>query len=132
MGTYNPAMQKANFVGPRVEHETIGRILKRTAKLDGLSATLVTFGPGASVEEDAVHSGYFPAGVDKCPLSHVAYVLEGAIKIQQADGSEEIFRAGDVMLLPPDHLAWTVGEEKCVFVEFSRGAEDYYGETHHA
>jgi hypothetical protein len=30
------------------------------------------------------------------------------------------------MLLPPGHDAWTVGDEPCVFVEFSRG-NDYYG-----
>lgn len=127
MGDYNSAMQKANFVSRQVETEDIGRIMKRTARLDGVKVTLVTFGPGASVQEDAVDSGYFPEGVHSCPLAHVAYVLEGAIKIRQSDGSEETFRAGDVMLLPPDHLAWTVGNEKCVFVEFSRGADDYYG-----
>ncbi|MGH9023212.1 MAG: hypothetical protein ACRDV9_08950 [Acidimicrobiia bacterium] len=89
MGDYNPAMQKANFSGPGVEVEEIGRIAKHTAKLDGMKATLVTFGPGASVTEDAVESGYFPEGVEMCPLSHVAYVLEGALKIRQSDGSEE-------------------------------------------
>jgi hypothetical protein len=31
------------------------------------------------------------------------------------------------MLLPPDHDAWGVGGERCVFVEFSRG-NDYYAE----
>lgn len=126
MSTYNLAMQKANFFNDGAEVEKIGRIVKRTAKLDGLSATLVTFGRGASVAEDAVASGYFPAGVSACPLSHVAYILEGAIRIRQNDGSEEIFRAGDLMLLPPDHEAWTVGDQDCVFIEFSRGAEDYY------
>jgi hypothetical protein len=29
------------------------------------------------------------------------------------------------MLLPPGHDAWTVGEQACTFVEFSRG-NDYY------
>jgi len=29
------------------------------------------------------------------------------------------------MLLPPGHDAWTVGDEACTFVEFSRG-NDYY------
>jgi hypothetical protein len=28
-------------------------------------------------------------------------------------------------MLPPGHDAWTVGDEPCVFVEFSRG-NDYY------
>jgi hypothetical protein len=29
------------------------------------------------------------------------------------------------MMLPPGHDAWCVGEEPCIFVEFSRGG-DYY------
>jgi hypothetical protein len=41
------------------------------------------------------------------------------------DGSEDVFAGGDVMLLPPGHDAWTVGDEACTFVEFSRGG-DYY------
>jgi hypothetical protein len=41
------------------------------------------------------------------------------------DGSESDFSAGDVMMLPPGHDAWTVGDEACVFVEFS-GGNDYY------
>jgi hypothetical protein len=28
-------------------------------------------------------------------------------------------------MLPPGHDAWTVGDEPCVFVEFSKGI-DYY------
>jgi uncharacterized cupin superfamily protein len=55
----------------------------------------------------------------------VALVISGALGVQMADGSEEVFSAGDVMLLPPGHDAWTVGEEACTFVEFSRG-NDYY------
>jgi len=31
------------------------------------------------------------------------------------------------MLLPPGHDAWAVGEQPCVFVEFSRG-NDHYAE----
>ena len=33
----------------------------------------------------------------------------------------------DVMLLPPGHDAWSVGDDAAVFVEFSRG-NDYYDE----
>jgi len=44
------------------------------------------------------------------------------------DGSEEVFGPNDVMMLPPGHDAWTVGDVPCVFVEFSEG-NDYY-ESH--
>jgi uncharacterized cupin superfamily protein len=52
-------------------------------------------------------------------------VLSGTLAVQMADGSREEFSAGDVMMLPPGHDAWSVGDEACRFVEFSRG-NDYY------
>jgi hypothetical protein len=45
------------------------------------------------------------------------------------DGSQQDFSRNDVMLLPPGHDAWSVGNEPCVFVEFSRG-NDYYAGDH--
>ena len=62
-----------------------------------------------------------------CELPHVAYVIAGSLGVRMRDGSEERFDAGDVMLLPPGHEAWTVGDEACVFVQFSRGADYYAG-----
>lgn len=41
-------------------------------------------------------------------------------------GSVDEFTAGDVMLLPPGHADWCVGDVDCTFVEFSQG-NDYYG-----
>lgn len=122
---YNPSMQKANFDSPSNEYIPIGRIYKKVAHLDGVDATLVTFPKGASVAEDAVKTGYL-GDLDKCPLAHIGYILRGSLRVRQSDGSEEQFDAGDVMMLPPGHDAWTVGDEDCVFVEFSRGSEDYY------
>ena len=52
-------------------------------------------------------------------------VIDGRLAVQMADGSSEEFVAGDVMLLPPGHDAWSVGEQACRFVEFSRG-NDYF------
>lgn len=122
---FNPTMQKADFVGPDVEHVQIGRIFKKVAHLDGVDATLVTFPKGASVAEDAVKTGYL-GDLHNCPLAHIGYIIRGSLRVRQEDGSEEQFDAGEVMMLPPGHDAWTVGDEDCVFVEFSRGSEDYY------
>lgn len=124
MGTYNPRMQKASFKDDDVEVVSIGRISKRVANLDGLSVTLVKFGKGASVAEDAVATGLIDT--ELCELAHVGYVLRGALGVRQRDGSEQVFKAGDIMLLPPGDEVWTVGDEDCTFVEFSRGSDDYY------
>lgn len=119
MSTYNTAMQKAYLAG--VDSDVHGLIAKRTVELDGVAVTQVTFGVGARWSNDL--KSY--AGTDLCELPHVAYVVSGELAVRMADGTEDTFPAGHVMLLPPGHDAWTVGDEPCVFIEFSRG-NDYY------
>ncbi|HVN11727.1 MAG TPA: hypothetical protein VMT69_06520 [Kineosporiaceae bacterium] len=119
MPTYNPTLQRAHLAD--VAPDVHGRISKRTAQLDGVSVTEVTFGVGARWSEDL--KAY--AGTASCALPHVALVLGGTLRVALDDGSTQDFSTGDVMLLPPGHDAWTVGEEPARFVEFSRG-NDYY------
>jgi hypothetical protein len=119
MPTYNPSMQKVRLAD--LTSDVHGLISKRSAELDGVTVTGVTFGPGAKWSNDL--KPY--AGTSLCELPHVALVTGGTLGVRMADGSAEEFSAGDVMLLPPGHDAWTVGTEPCTFVEFSRG-NDYY------
>lgn len=119
MSNYHPAMQKARLAD--IASDVHGLISKRTAELNGVSVTQVTFDKGARWSEDLKEY----AGTDLCELPHVAVITNGALGVRMTDGSEEVFSAGDVMLLPPGHDAWTVGDEACTFIEFSRGA-DYY------
>lgn len=119
MGSYHPAMQKARLAD--IESDAHGLIAKRTAELEGVSVTEVTFEPGAKWSADLKPH----AGTELCELSHVALVTAGTLAVRMADGSSEQFSAGEVMLLPPGHDAWTVGTQACTFVEFSRG-NDYY------
>jgi ethanolamine utilization protein EutQ (cupin superfamily) len=111
--------QKANL--DAIEPDVHGRISKASAALEGVTVTRVTFGPGARWSADL--KDY--AGTESCELPHVAVVLQGRLHVRMDDGSEEEFGANDVMMLPPGHDAWSVGDEACVFVEFSRG-NDYY------
>jgi hypothetical protein len=120
MSTYNPAMQKARLTD--VQADMHGLISKKTAELDGVAVTEVTFQAGAKWSNDLKPF----AGTDLCELPHVALVTGGTLRVVLSDGSQEDFSAGDVMLLPPGHDAWTVGDTACTFVEFSRG-NDYYG-----
>jgi hypothetical protein len=119
MPAYNPAMQKASL--DDLPPDVHGKISKQTAHLDGVDVTRVTFDVGARWSTDLKPH----AGTDTCSLPHVAVVLSGTLHVVMADGSEEDFSAGDVMLLPPGHDAWTLGDAPCTFVEFSRG-NDYY------
>jgi hypothetical protein len=101
-----------------------GRIAKESVELQGVTVTRVRFGPGARWSEDL--KAY--AGTDSCELPHVALVLSGRLHVRMDDGSEAEFGPNDVMLLPPGHDAWSVGDDAAVFVEFSRG-NDYYDGT---
>ena len=62
------------------------------------------------------------------PMGPASLVLSGTLRVVIDDGSQQDFSKNDVMLLPPGHDAWTVGNEPCVFVEFSRGNDYYAGE----
>jgi len=119
MSGYNSRMQKATLGD--AERDSHGLISKRTAELDGVSVTEVTFDVGAKWSNDLKEY----AGTDLCELPHVALVTGGTLAVQMTDGSLETFSAGDAMLLPPGHDAWSVGDKACTFVEFTQG-NNYY------
>ena len=58
---------------------------------------------------------------DRCPSPHWGVVLEGAITIRHADGSEETTRAGAAYHWPAGHTGWV--DEPTVFVEVGPVAE---------
>ncbi len=122
--SFDPKMQKGNLDAAEADHH--GLIKKETVSLNGVEVTRVTFNVGARWSKDL--KDY--AGTHSCQLPHVALVVNGTLRVVMDDGSAEDFSKNDVMLLPPGHDAWSVGEEPCVFVEFSRG-NDYYGEHSH-
>src|SRR6266568_5258369 len=68
MSSYHPAMQKARLAD--VPQDVHGLISKRTADLEGVSVTEVTFGAGARWSSDL--KDY--AGTELCELPHVALV----------------------------------------------------------
>ena len=119
-------MQKGNL--DSIEADAHGKIKKQTVALSGVSVTRVTFGVGAKWSTDL--KDY--AGTNSCQLPHVALVLSGTLRVIMDDGSQQDFSRNDVMLLPPGHDAWSVGNEPCVFVEFSRGNDYYAGDPGHS
>jgi hypothetical protein len=121
--SYFPGMQKGNLDSVKADEH--GKIKKETVTLQGVAVTRVTFDVGAKWSSDLKEY----AGTASCQLPHVALVLSGTLRVVMDDGSQQDFSKNDVMLLPPGHDAWSVGNEPCVFVEFSRG-NDYYGEAH--
>jgi hypothetical protein len=123
--SYFPGMQKGNLDSVKADEH--GKIKKETVGLQGVSVTRVTFGVGAKWSNDLKEY----AGTNSCQLPHVALVLSGTLRVVMDDGSQQDFSKNDVMLLPPGHDAWSVGNEPCVFVEFSRGNDYYEGDHSH-
>ncbi|MFI1180790.1 cupin domain-containing protein [Streptomyces sp. NPDC020799] len=64
------------------------------------------------------------AGTDSCQAAHVAYFVAGSMKVVMDDGEESEFRPGDLMVCPPGHDAWVLGDEPCVVVDW-QGYGDY-------
>lgn len=64
------------------------------------------------------------AGTDSCQAPHAGYVLSGRMRIRMDDGTEDEFGPGDVMICPPGHDAWTLGDETCVVLDWS-GFDNY-------
>lgn len=54
---------------------------------------------------------------DLCQASHVGYVLRGRFGVRNADGSEEIYEAGDAFVLTPGHTP--IAFEGCEIVAFT-------------
>lgn len=64
------------------------------------------------------------AKTKSCEAAHFGYQISGTMKTVQDDGTETVSKAGDVVLLPPGHDAWVVGDEPVVVVDF-QGMVDY-------
>ncbi len=64
------------------------------------------------------------AGTESCQGAHAGYMLSGRMTVRMDDGTEEEFGPGDVMIAPPGHDAWVVGDETCVVVDW-QGFADY-------
>lgn len=64
------------------------------------------------------------AATDSCQAAHTGYIISGRMKVVMDDGTEGDAGPGDAFVIPPGHDAWVVGDETCVFLDFS-GMEEY-------
>ena len=65
------------------------------------------------------------AQTESCQFHHRTFVVSGRLHIRLDDGTEEEAGAGDVLVIPPGHDAWVVGNEPFVGVDFDESAKDY-------
>ena len=64
------------------------------------------------------------AKTKSCEAPHFQYQIAGTMKVVMDDGTTRECKAGDVVLLPPGHDGWVVGNEPVVVVDF-QGMADY-------
>lgn len=57
-------------------------------------------------------------GGEWCQARHVGYVVSGALGIDFMDGTQAVFREGEVFDIPPGHDGYTFGDEPCVQIEW--------------
>jgi quercetin dioxygenase-like cupin family protein len=59
------------------------------------------------------------AKTDRCEAAHAGYVISGRMKVVMNDGTEDEFGPGDLMIIPPGHDAWVVGDDAMVVVDWT-------------
>ena len=59
------------------------------------------------------------AGTESCQSHHMGYCVSGRMGVRMDDGTEKEIGPGDVIVIPPGHDAWVVGDEPCVQVDFT-------------
>ncbi|MEO7101071.1 MAG: cupin domain-containing protein [Luteolibacter sp.] len=91
---------------------------------------LVTIG-GATVGRGTFQPGWHwaesvqpIAKTDSCQAPHFQYQVAGVMRVRMDDGTEFDSKAGDVVMIPPGHDAWVVGDEPVVVVDF-QGMTEY-------
>lgn len=88
-------------------------------ELDGYSVDIESY----EVDIDDAAKWYRGLPNDQCPGSHVGYVMKGRLTVRMADGTEEVFEAGDAYVIKPGHTPETIaaGSE---FVSFTLITEE--------
>ena len=64
------------------------------------------------------------AKTESCQAPHFQYQVSGVMRVRMDDGTEFDCKAGDVVMIPPGHDAWVVGNEPVVVVDF-QGMSEY-------
>jgi quercetin dioxygenase-like cupin family protein len=64
------------------------------------------------------------AKTEWCEAPHFQYQASGRLHVVMSDGTTFEVGPGDVIMLPPGHDAWVVGDEPVVVIDWS-GAANY-------
>ena len=100
-----------SFEAPDEDLADLERAHAQRMDVGGHSVWKFTFEPGWRFTEHSFEP-------DLCEAPHIAYVVSGRLCIAMRDGTEAEAGPGTVVVIAPEHDAWTVGDEPCVFIDF--------------
>lgn len=60
-------------------------------------------------------------GLDSCPLHHHEYVIAGRIRYDLVEGGSVEAGPGTYLDIEPGHLAYVVGDEPCIVLDWAEG-----------
>jgi mannose-6-phosphate isomerase-like protein (cupin superfamily) len=107
------------------EHREFPHGHTEVLSLPGLTFAVATFEPGWQWSKDVAQI----AGTKSCLVHHNGFVMSGRARVRMDDdGSEHDIGPGDVVVIPPGHDAWVVGDEPLVLYGFT-GTAALYGEA---
>ncbi|MZE75889.1 DUF861 domain-containing protein [Streptomyces sp. SID5475] len=93
--------------------------------LTGLDFAVATFEPGWRWSESVGPV----VGTESCQVHHNAYMVQGRLRMRMDDGAEGEAGPGDVVVCPPGHDAWVVGDEPVVLYDFAGGMAAEYAKS---
>jgi hypothetical protein len=108
------AVETKNFDTPDEVRQFEGKGHADVVVVAGRTIGRGTFEPGWKWSENVRPI----AKTDSCQVSHLGYMVSGAMRIYMDDGSESEAGPGDVIAIPPGHDAEVVGDQACVFLDF--------------
>lgn len=92
---------------------------------DGSRTEIIALGDDAMVMRSTMQPGWswfeqFGEGQPgaTCPMHHRETIVSGRIRYLTSDGTELVGEAGDYLEILPGHLAWVVGDEPCVAIDW--------------
>ena len=88
--------------------------------IGGGSVGRATFQPGWKWSNDVKPI----AKTKSCEAPHFMYQMSGRMHVEMDDGKTLEIGPGDVVVIPPGHDAWVVGNEAVVAIDWS-GATNY-------
>ncbi len=110
-------MPKVSMATAAHHYEIPGLFDAGVQELDGYSVEIESY----SVDMDAAFA-YKGLPNDQCQASHLGYILKGRLTVRMADGTEEVFEAGDAYVIKPGHVPVIAAGSQ--FVTFTPITED--------